>query len=118
MLILGSYLSPHRLKVNVAVNFNPNFVQEEYVNATSLLGNSAYGNDSPYGAPYGQPYGGQDQTYQWRSNMKVQKSQTLQITLEEIPVLPYGEGLSLSAITLEVGGKKGIFRTSAAKTIG
>ncbi len=114
MLVLGTYLSPHKLKLNVAINFNPNYIQEEYINATNLLSNPAYGIDSPYGA--GTPYGGQDQTYQWRIYMSKQKCQAVQFTLEEIPMMPYGEGVAFSALTLELGGKKGVFKVAADKS--
>jgi hypothetical protein len=116
MLVLGEYKSPHQLKCNVAINFNPNYVQESYINAGMLLANPAYGDDSPYGS--GSPYGGVDQTYQWRLHMARQKCETIQLTLEEIPMLPYGEGLSLSAVSLEIGSRKGAMRLPASQSFG
>lgn len=116
MLVLGEYKSPHKLRINVAVNFNPTSVQEDLIDTTSLLANPAYGADSPYGS--GSPYGGQDQTYQWRLHMAQQKCESMQFTIEEVPMLPYGEGLSLSAITLEVGGKKGAFKVAPSHSFG
>lgn len=115
-LILGTYKSPHKLKVNVAVNFNPSHVQEDYITASALLANPAYGEDGAYGI--GSPYGGTSQVYQWRVFMKQQKCQSIQYTIEEIPLLPYGEGLSLSAITLEVGTKKGAFKVAPNRSVG
>lgn len=118
MLVLGQYISPHKLRCSVAVNFNPAIIQEDYINTQSLLAGQVYGEGSPYGAPYESLYGGVDQTYQWRLHMKQQKCQTIQLTLEEIPIAPYGEGLSLSGITLEVGGKKGVFKVAANHSFG
>lgn len=118
MLVLGQYISPHKLRCSVAVNFNSAIVQEDYINTQTLLAGQVYGEGTPYGAPYEQPYGGVDQTYQWRLHMLQQKCQTIQLTLEEIPIAPYGEGLSLSGITLEVGGKKGVFKVAANHSFG
>ena len=116
MMILGKYMSPHSLLVQVAYDFNPVFTQQNYINATALINQSTYGSDSTYGS--GSPYGGSDPTYQWRVDFSRQKCESIQISIEDIQPSSYGEGFSLSAITFEVGQKQGLNRLPATRTFG
>ena len=192
MLVLGNFISPHMLKCNLAINFNPNYVQEDYINPANVIDYGVYGGPqvqsftsifaagdstmvvsnavglavgqslrdattqgnilggttitniigntitlsnptqgasaaSPgdtvqasiaYGNPAGIPYGGRFPPYQWRIRMKYQKCETIQLTLEEIPLFPYGEGLSLSAISMEIGSKHGAMKLPASQSVG
>jgi len=192
MLMLANFYSPHLLKYNLAINFNPNHVQEGYIdpsktidvgvfggppannffsvfssgvsviNVSNAMGlavgqtiqdNTTSGNLLPgttitsitgtaitlsnptlgasignpgdalqssiaFGNPAGIPFGGRAPAYQDRIRMKYQKCETIQLTLEEVQLLPYGEGLSLSAISLEVGRKEGAMRLPASQSVG
>ena len=123
MLILGDYISPHTLRIDIAYDFNPNSTQSESIDAGLLLENSTYGessNQAPYGSDplYGIDNGIQEYPlYQWRVFTERQKCQSIQITLEDGQNIQIGEGMSLSGITLEVSGKQGMFKTSAARSV-
>jgi hypothetical protein len=56
--------------------------------------------------------------YQWRIHLERQKCEAIQITITDSQVPPFSEGMSLSAITLEVGIKKGTRKMSAARSFG
>lgn len=110
-LILGEYKSLNKLQVSVAYDFNPNATQTVTADAT-ILQPTTYGEDSPYGS--GTPYGGNYPLYQFRIDMARQKCQAFQLILEEVPQIPYGEGLSLSAFTSLAGVKKGLYKVPSA----
>jgi hypothetical protein len=114
--ILGEYASAHQLLVQIAYDFNPYFVQQDYINATSLLSVPLYGVDSPYGS--GTPYGGDYPLYQWRIDFARQKCQAFQLSMEDVQASEFGEGMSLSAIAISVGAKKGLNKLPASRSFG
>jgi hypothetical protein len=116
LLVLGKYKSPHRLLVGLAKDFNPNVLQQDEIDATALLGNPPYGDDAFYGDS--SPYGGAFPLYQWRVHIANQKCQSMQVTLEDLQTSNFGEGLSLSAIGLEVGVEPGLNRVPASRSFG
>lgn len=118
-LILGQYFGPHKLLVQFAYDFNPINTQQTYIDVTQDLSTSVYGSDYTYGL--NSPYGGQYPTYQFRVFTERQLCESIQITLEDVPFTgsytneqgaivnaSYNESLSLSAISLELGMKKGL----------
>lgn len=112
--ILGEYESPHSLSVKLAYDFNPAPTQEELIDATSIIGTTAYGDDATYGS--GTPYGGTGMAYQFRILPNQQKSQSLQLQIEDIQTEEFGEGMRLSGLTFELGLKKGTYKSGATTT--
>jgi hypothetical protein len=101
--LLGSYITPHKLQLGIAYDYNPNVVQ------VSTISPSNY--SSPFGSgtsqdPFGQgtPFGGSGTVEQWRVFLAQQRCQSLQITLTESydasNGVPAGAGLTLSGINL------------------
>ena len=99
--ILGAWKSPHKLSVDVCVDFNDVIVQSVVVTPESQV---AYGSTSPYGLGL---YGGTFQLYQWRIDLARQKTQAVKFTIQDLPTATAGEGMSLSNIAFEVGAKQG-----------
>lgn len=116
MMLLGEYKSPHKLKLEAAYNFNPAFIQEKIVDFSEIVSDSKYGSESPYGT--GSPYGGNGNVYQIRFDFKKQKCQTIKVRIEELQSSNYGEGLELSNMAFELGGKQGLFKLSQSKIKG
>lgn len=128
-LLLGQYSGPHQLLVEFAYDFNPTVVQQTYIDATSVLNPSTFGADSFYGI--NSPFGGNFPLYQWRIFTKRQVCQSIQISIRDVPFAgpyvniegqtvqaEYNESMSLSAITLELGVKKGAQKPSAKRSFG
>lgn len=116
LLFLGDYLSPHSLTVSVAYDFNPSVTQTTIIN-TQAYTQYTYGSDYTYGAT--SPEGGESpQDFQFGIFTQRQKCESIQITLEENPLTPYGQGLSMSGIAMEVGQKKGLYKLPASKLVG
>lgn len=95
LLILGQYYSPHTLQVQFSVNFDSSIVQTVSVPVLSSL------------VPY-----------QNRVFITQQKCESYQLTITEQQDAPFGRGLSLSALTFEVGGKKGLYKMPSANSYG
>lgn len=112
-LVLGEYQTPHKLRVGVAYDFDPNVVQTDTIEPQAP---GAYGSDSPYGA--GTPYGGTFPLYLYRLFMARQKCTAVQLTLEDVQSGVPSEGLSLSAVSLEIGVKSGPVKLPATKSFG
>lgn len=114
--LLGKYLTPHKLTVSIAYDYNPPS-QSVIINPTNFSG--AYGSDTLYG---GSTYGGLSNREQWRVFFEQQKCQAFQITLTESYDstfgVPAGAGLTLSGLDLIVGIKDGKPRLQASDSVG
>jgi hypothetical protein len=95
LLVLGQWISPHTMQYQFNINFNSNTVQTVQVPVLSQL--------TPY---------------QYRIFPQFQKEQSYQLVVLEQQSSPFGQGLSLSDFTFEVGLKKGHFKLPAAQSYG
>lgn len=114
MLLLGEYVSPHRLIVSIAENFNDTPYQQTYINGDLFTGN--YGDDEFYGDST--PYGGDFPLYQFRVFLSRQKSEAIQITIEDTQSSDFSEAYNISNLAFEVGAKKGANKLPAANSYG
>jgi hypothetical protein len=116
--LLGSYVSPHNLCVQVAYDYAPFPSQQSIISPNNYTG--PYGSDPTYGSTT--PYGGFGSLEQWRIHTQKQTCQSFQITVNEIfnPAFSTtpGAGLTLSGLTCRLGIKKGVRPIKAANTVG
>lgn len=117
--LLGTYITPHKLQVEVSYDYDPAIVQSVLITPDNF--NPTYGEASgQYGAQT--PYGGNSDVEQWRMFFKVQKCQAFQLTLTEIydpsKGVPAGEGFTLSGIKLVTGFKRGYTTLRASRSVG
>lgn len=105
--LLGTYKSPHVLKVRVGYDFNPAFTQQVNIDTTELVQNTNnYGNGSPYGT--GDPvYGGEFNAYQWHIKPKIQKCTSIRFSVEDFQEDNFGEGFDISNMRFQIGVKTG-----------
>lgn len=118
MNLLGTYITPFKLNVQLAYDFNSNAIQNVIVTPDNFT--PYYGDESPYGG--GPAYGGPGNVFTARVFPQKQKCQTVQISITEIYDPSYGiaagEGLTLSGITATIGTKRGFRTQRAAKSFG
>lgn len=115
--LLGQYLTPHKLNVQVAYDYNSSPQQSITISpdnfAPAYGSGSAYGQDSPYGSL---------SLEQWRVFTSQQKCQAFQVTLQEMFDPSFdttaGQGLTLSGLNLVLGIKKTYVPISAANSVG
>lgn len=104
--LLATYLSPHKLNVQIAYDYNESPTQVSLIEPNNF--NGTYGSDSLYGGS--SPYGGNSNIEQWRVFLETQKCQAFQITIDEIFDATFGTvagaGFTLSGLNLIVGMKK------------
>lgn len=116
--LLGQYLTPHKLNLNIAYDYNESPTQSTLITPDNFAPN--YGVSSPYGQE--SSYGGPGNIEQWRVFLTKQRCQSFQINLSEIYDqslgAPSGRGLTLSGLNLIVAIKKGWIPISAANSIG
>jgi len=116
--LLGKYISPHKIALTIAYDYNPNATQLSLIMPTNF--SPAYGLDLTYGS--GTPYGGPENLEQWRVALQRQRCQSFQISFQEIydPFfgIPAGAGLTLSGINCVVGVKKGFVPMRSNQTVG
>lgn len=104
--LLGEYLSPHKIQLGIAYDYNPSPTQLPIISPNNYAG--AYGSGS-YGSQ--SPYGGPGNLEQWKVFLTQQRCQAFQIQFQEIydpsfGVAP-GAGVALSGLNLVFGQKKG-----------
>lgn len=115
--LLGKYLSPHGLNVNLSYDYEPSSQQEEIIyptNSTVFYGDDFYGGETPYG--------GGGSLEQWKVSFTKQKCQAFMISIDELfdasKGIPPGAGLTLSGLNLTVGMKKGWVPIAAINSVG
>lgn len=118
MFLLGTFLTPHTLTVQVAYDYFSSPVQLTTFTPDNY--NLTYGEDTPYGNQ--SPYGGMNNIEQWRIDFDQQQCQSIQITLNE-NYNPFfgtvaGAGLTLSGLNLLIGAKNNRPPLSASRTAG
>ena len=118
--ILGKFISPHRLMVQVAYDYNPAVVQQSVI--TPINSYQTYGSNGYYGGS--ENYGDGSNVEQWRVFFKKQKCQSFRITVSELYDVDTdadpGEGLTISGLAIVVGTKSGYpkLNTGAKTQIG
>lgn len=115
-LILGDYKSAHKLRVQIAYDFNPVPVQEVYIDPTAVLNTETYGSDADYGAS--SEDGGPDPTYEFEIQLEKQKCTAIQITISDTQNSNFGEGYSISGLSFDVGLKRGPQKLPASRRFG
>jgi hypothetical protein len=116
--ILGTYITPHKLNVQIAYNYNPAIVQQNIIQPVNY--SPAYGLDTPYG--HETPYGGTPVREQWRIFFRQMRCESFQLTVTEIYDPTYGivagAGLTISGLNVVVGVKRGFRPILADLSVG
>ncbi len=116
--LLAKYLSPHKLSIKIAFDYNDANVQSLVISPDNY--GSPYGGDTLYGTS--SPYGGPSNIEQWRIFPQVQKCESFKITLSEVYDASFGvapgAGLTISGLNLIIGAKSSYTRLRAARSIG
>jgi hypothetical protein len=115
--LLGTYMSPHKLQVQVAYDYQPTPSQSMIIKPDN--GVSPWGGEQLWGS--GQAWGGPGNIEQWRIFFTQGKCQSFQISIQELfdtslTVLP-GAGFTLSGLDVVIGQKSGYPRLKAARQI-
>lgn len=116
--LLGTYLSPHKLSVDVAYDYNSSPVQNSIIEPSNFT--PKWGGEQLWGSGGG--WGGEGNIEQHRVFLQQQKCQAFQVTVTEVydstkGVVP-GAGLTLSGLNAIVGVKSGYPRLKASKSVG
>lgn len=116
--LLGVYLSPHKLAIQIAYDYNSSPTQTSMILPDNFTPN--WGGISVWGG--GESWGGNSNVEQWRVFLQQQKCQAFQVTLNEIydPSYGYpaGAGLTLSGLDMIVGTKSGYPRIKSSRSAG
>lgn len=118
MLGLGEFYSQHKLMIECAYNYMPAYINQTIIDSESFINSTTYGSSATYGsdALYGGP--SKLNAYQFRTDMKVQKAQSIRIKITELQNDTYGRGLSLSNLNFEVGLKSGTGKLNQSQSFG
>jgi hypothetical protein len=116
--LLGTYLSPHKLSIQIAYDYNSSPTHQTIISPDNFTPN--WGNESVWGGAG--PWGGKGNLEQWRIFLAQQKCQAFQITFNEVYDASFGvtagAGLTLSGLDIVVGAKSGYPRLRASRQAG
>lgn len=105
--LLGSYISPHKLVLQIAYDYKPGIAQQTIIAPFNF--NAPWGGDSVWGNST--PWGGTPMLEQYKIHLARQTCQAFQIIISEQFDSSYGTiagaGLTLSGLSCQVGLKKG-----------
>ena len=116
VLVLGQYIGPHKLNVEICHEYNDSPTQTSIVQAPQLqppeyYGEDNYGDSSPYGSTW--------VPYQWRIDLSRQKCQTVKVTISDMQQgTSLAESVRISAIAFELGLKPGLNRIPMSNVLG
>lgn len=106
--ILGTYLSPHKLQIEVAYDYNSSASQSNLYTPTNTF--QLYGDDPYYGGNGATPYGGTGNIEQFRMFFERQRCKAFQLTISEVFDPSFntvaGPGLTLSGLNVIAAYKK------------
>ncbi len=118
LYLLSNYITPHKLNVQVAYDFDNALKQISTIVPTNF--SDKYGNDPLYGSV--PTYGGSSTVEQWRVFFQRQKCQAIQVTVSETydPSLgvPAGGGLTMSGFNIVAGVKGTHPRLPSSNSVG
>jgi hypothetical protein len=118
MYLLGQYITPFKLNVQLAYDYNPSFQQATILTPSSP--SPAWGGDALWGS--NQLWGGPSQIFEERLFPDKQKCESFQVSMNEIYDPSFGiaagAGLTLTGLNLIVGMKRAFRTQSAAKSFG
>jgi len=113
LFFLGKYYSPHKLVVDIAYDFNPNYVQQVVITPNNY--SDPYGEDYVFGQS--ESFGGPEQVEKWRIMLQRQKCDSVlfRITEQFDPTIgtTAGAGFTMSGLNFIVGVKR-VFNTFPA----
>lgn len=113
MMLLGTYVAPHTLKVKFAYDFESSYDSEATINATELA-TPAYG-DGYYGTD---TYGATFPLYQFRVFPNRQKCQSFKFSISDYGQGINAAGLQISNFAAELGMKTGSWKKQSARSYG
>lgn len=104
--LLGTYITPHKLNVQVAYDYNNAPIQSDIIQPDNYDGN--WGSQAVWGS--GDNWGGPGSLEQWRVFFQKERCMAVSLLVNEIydPTLgvPAGAGLTLSGLNFTVGVNK------------
>lgn len=116
--LLGVYISPHKLAVSIAYDYNSSPTQVSVISPDNF--NPSWGGLAQWGSS--PSWGGNPSREQWRVFLRQQKCQAFQVSIQEVYDstlgAPAGAGLTLSGLDLVVGMKSGYPRLKSSNSVG
>lgn len=118
MYLLGTYLSPHKLSIQIAYDYDSNPIQSTLVLPDNFSAN--WGVDTPWGGSGS--WGGSTNVENERVFFNRQKCNSFQIIIDEVYDASFGmaagAGLTLSGLNLVIGVKKGYPTLPSTRSFG
>lgn len=116
--ILGVFLTPHKLSVQIAYDYNSSPIQNSIITPDNYT--APWGGEQLWGSGGG--WGGTGNIEQHRVFLQQQKCQAFQLTISELfdpsQGTTAGAGLTLSGLNCVVGMKSNYPRLKASKSVG
>jgi hypothetical protein len=113
-LVLGNFRSAHRLRVQVAYDYQPGWPEDHVIDTGALLDSTYWGADAYWGES--SPWGGVDDgLYQFEVHLGRQKCQAVRFRFEDVMEDTTGESYDLVSLALLAGVKRGTNRVRATK---
>lgn len=115
--LIGEYHTNHIFRVKQYYDYSDIVRGTTSITANTLINTATYGDSVTYGSD--DFYGGSanDEVYQTRIHLERQKCEAISFEIiDSIQGSNIGQGFSLEGLSLQVGGKAGIFKTSTTRT--
>jgi len=115
LLILGDYEGAHSLRVRLGYDFRPEYLFDQTVDATTVTGPDAWGDDATWGS--GATWGGAWPLEWFRVSPARQKCSAMRICVEDTQASGFNQGFAITGIGIVGGVKNGANKMSATRSI-
>lgn len=118
MAMLGTYHANHVFAIRHYYDYSEIVLDENRITASTLINTATYGSSDTYGSD--DYYGGSqnDEVYQLREDTPRQKCQAISFEfVDSLVDANTGQGFSIEGISLLVGIKSGLNRTSSGRSV-
>jgi hypothetical protein len=114
MWLLGEYRSEHTVRVHVSRNYKDAPDYSFVWDPASVMNLTTWGSDAEWGDG---AWGGEGSTvYQFPHHLRDMKCESVRFRFTDLPGIPAGESFVLTELLLEIGEKRGTFKSKAART--
>jgi len=117
-IVVGNFRSDHKLKINIAYDYQDYYTDEIIWSADDLFDVTLYGSEALFGDDEFFGTNDDETTYQVRFHLPRQKCESIKFKFQDVVIGDSGPSMEINHLMLEVAIKDGVYKLNVDKTVG